>query len=162
MNVPKRLPIRSPASTTVKWRRIIGHCRSNTGKQRCSQNANWRTDVSSRSFASSREFFCRTGHLSRRLPVFFPYSKDSDRCYDRGSGLPKAPCYFLGRDPLDESSGGFFLALMTAATRFINHTDPTCTGANVNQAVIGRTPVAAFFWPPQRKRPQRGGEPGPS
>jgi hypothetical protein len=83
------------------------------------------------------------------------------------------------------ASGGFFIALlMEEATRFINHTDPTCVGANVNQAVISRTLVAAiFFRPPdgpscfcggltlsplcrsqfrasaiaQKKRPQRGG-----
>jgi hypothetical protein len=84
------------------------------------------------------------------------------------------------------ASGGFFIALpMQEATRFINHTDPTPVGANVNQAVISRTRVAAisFFRPPdgplcfcsgltlsplsrsqfrartlaQKKRPQRGG-----
>jgi hypothetical protein len=103
----------------------------------------------------------------------------------RASGLPKAPCYFLEEARSMNASGGFFIALlMEEATRFINHTDPTCVGANVNQAVISRTLVAAiFFRPPdgpscfcggltlsplrrsqfrasaiaQKKRPQRGG-----
>jgi hypothetical protein len=83
------------------------------------------------------------------------------------------------------ASSGFFIALpMQEVTRFIHHTDPTPVGANVNQAVISRTPAAAiFFRPPdgplcfcggltlsplsrsqfraraiaQKKRPQRGG-----
>ena len=48
-------------------------------------------------------------------------------------------------------SGGFFVARMMEAIRFINHSDPICAGANVNQAVISRTLVAAlFFRPPDR------------
>jgi hypothetical protein len=71
------------------------------------------------------------------------------------------------------ASGGFFIALpMQEVTRFIHHTDPTPVGANVNQAVISRTPAAAIFFSAarwsvvflrrphaiaQKKRPQRGG-----
>jgi hypothetical protein len=74
------------------------------------------------------------------------------------------------------ASGGFFVALLVGAARFINHTDPTCAGANVNQAVTSRTLVAAtFFRPPDdpcvfcsglARSPKRNGpsagEPGPS
>jgi hypothetical protein len=69
-------------------------------------------------------------------------------------------------------SGGFFVALLTEAIRFVNHADPTFAGANVNQAVISRTLVAAVFfsaarWPPPlssgfKRNGPSAGEPGPS
>ncbi len=58
------------------------------------------------------------------------------------AGLPKAPCYFLGRDPLDETIGRVF----RRAHDDMSRTDPTRTAANVNQSVISRTLVAAFFF----------------
>jgi hypothetical protein len=154
MNVPKRLPIRYPASTTVKWRRIIGHCRSNTGNQRRSQNANWRTDANSRSFT----------HANFAGPGIFP---GGSRCFSRirktatvamieASGLPKAPCYFLGRDPLDESIGRVFPCAHDGGYTIYQPYRSSLYGCECESSRHGRTPVAAFFWPPQRNGPGAG------
>jgi len=58
----------------------------------------------------------------------------------RASGLPKAPCYFLGRDPLDESIGRVF----RCAQAFIARDGGKGNRSSTTSAM------------PQKKRPQRG------